>query len=106
VRLADALARSDAGRLLPHLASVAATDPRLGEVWRQTLVEPARGRVAGLLRRAVERGELGAGTDVELATEILLGPLFARRLLGGGRPADRAFVERLTAAVWAAWGRP
>lgn len=101
LELAGALERSDAGRLLPHLASAAATDPRLAEIWRQSLVEPARRRVVGLLRRAVDAAELAADTDLDLAAELLLAPLFYRRLVTGERTTPG--VDRLIGAVWAAW---
>lgn len=100
---ARALERSDAGRLLPHLASAAATDPQLAAIWRETLVQPARGRVDLLLRRAVEAGQLSPSTDVELAGELLLAPLFYRRLVTGRPVADTELVGRLVQTVWAAW---
>lgn len=97
--IAAALESSDAGRLLPHLASAAASDPQLADIWRQSLVEPARRRVTALVRRAAEAGDLAPDTDVELVGELLLAPLFYRRLVTGRRatPTD---VERLVAAVW------
>jgi AcrR family transcriptional regulator len=99
----EALERSQAGRLLPHLASAAATDRQLAAIWRETLVEPARRRVDRLLRRAVDAGQLGAGADLDLAGELLLAPLFYRRLVTGAPAADRAFVRRLVTAVWDVW---
>lgn len=98
-----ALERSDAGRLLPHLASAAATDPRLAAIWRASLVEPVRVRVAGLLRRAAESGALAPDTDIDLATELLLAPLFHRRLVTGAPAASRSLAADLVAAVWRAW---
>ena len=54
------------------------------------------------VRRAVETGQLGAHVDVDVATELLVAPLFYRRLVSGER-ADDELVDRLVAAVWAAW---
>lgn len=105
-RLTTSLERSDAGRLLPHLASAAETDPRLGQIWRQSLVYPVRQRVGLLLRQAADHGDLAPSTDVELATEILLAPLFYRRLVTGVRPGQGALVERLLDVVWATWPPP
>jgi AcrR family transcriptional regulator len=104
--LAGALERSDAGRLLPHLASAAATDRRLADIWRDSLVEPVSRRVAGLVREAIEAGELALETDVEAATELLLAPLFYRRLVSGAPFADRRFVAGLVDVVWAHWSPP
>lgn len=101
--VADALERSDAGRLLPHLASAAATDPQLAKVWRQSLIEPTHRRVTTLLRRARQGGELAADADLDLAAELLLAPLFYRRLVTG-RPARQGpVVDDLLDAVWRAW---
>lgn len=98
-----ALERSDAGRLLPHLASAAATDPRLATIWRASLVEPVRARVTAQLRRAVHDGALAADTDVDLAAEMVLAPLFHRRLVTGAPAASRGLAEDVVATVWRAW---
>lgn len=103
VGVAEALERSDAGRLLPHLASATATDPQLAEIWRQSLVAPTCQHVTRLLRRAVDAGQLAAHTDIDLSAELLLAPLFYRRLVSGVPVGERDLVDRLIAAVWRAW---
>lgn len=103
--LERALETSDVGRLLPHLASVAATNPQLAAIWRQSLVEPTHERVTALLARAVDAGQLAVDIDRPLAAELLLAPFFYR-LLVSGAPARPDAVDRLLAVVWATWPGP
>jgi AcrR family transcriptional regulator len=46
-----------------------------------------------IVRRGVERGELGPGVDADALLEAVLGPLYLRMLVTGG-PLDEAFVQR------------
>jgi AcrR family transcriptional regulator len=55
---------------------------------------PERFKVAGaVFVRAVERGELPAGTDPDFLLQMISGPLYFR-LLMLGRPLDDDFLER------------
>ncbi len=53
-----------------------------------------------LVQRAVERGELPAGTRVELVAEVVQTALFGR-LKANDRPADEAFLGDLVDLVLA-----
>jgi len=55
-------------------------------------------RIAVIFNRAIERGEIVGDLDVELATEMLLAPLYFRLLITQ-QPLDPAFIERLSALV-------
>lgn len=101
--VAAALERSDAGRLLPHLASAAATDPQLAQVWRLALVDPTHRRVAACLHRALDVGALSPDADPDLLAEFLLAPLFYRRLVTGRPARDGALIDDLLDGVWRAW---
>ena len=53
------------------------------------------------MRRAIDRGELPADTDVELALDMIGGPLFWRlAVVHSPRPPD--YLDRLTDRVVAA----
>jgi hypothetical protein len=54
--------------------------------------------ILGLLRRGIERGELRADLDLELAVDLLLGPIYYR-LLMSGEPLTTAFIDRLVRSV-------
>ena len=79
--------------VLPHLVAASCHDAEL----RASLDAFTRGRQATLRRlfaRGVERGELPADTDIDLAVDAILGPIFYRHLLSG-EPVDRALARRL-----------
>ena len=76
----------EAFRVLPRLMADAADDPELLEALHEALVRPRRAAIGTVLRRGVERGELRADIDVDLISDMLIGPLIARVLLSGGDP--------------------
>ncbi len=92
--------RFRAGRgsdVLPHLVAASCHDDEL----RASLDDYVRGGQSTLrllLRRGIDRGELLADTDVDLAVEAILGPIFYRHLLSG-EPVDRALARRLVEHV-------
>jgi AcrR family transcriptional regulator len=87
----------EAFRVLPRLLADAADDPDLLEALQQSLVRPRRAAIAAIVRRGVERGELRADLDVDLVSEMLLGPMIARVLMSGGDPGA---IEGLPMRVW------
>jgi AcrR family transcriptional regulator len=87
----------EAFRVLPRLLADAADDPDLLEALQQSLVRPRRAAIAAIVRRGVERGELRADLDVDLVSEMLLGPMIARVLMSGGDPGA---IEVLPMRVW------
>jgi AcrR family transcriptional regulator len=86
--------------LLRGLCAAATRSPRAAQVLRDFFLE--RARLGGVIvRRAVARGELPAGTDPMAAIEALGGPFYLR-LLVTGEPIDPAFAARAAAAMAAA----
>lgn len=95
----DALTHSDTGRLLPAMLAEAIDNDEVREALRRFSGE--RRRVLGqVLRRAVDRGELAAGTDLELLGDRLVGPLVYRHLITG-RSLGRQVVTELVDATMA-----
>ena len=76
----------EAFRVLPRLLADAADDPELLAALHTALVRPRRAAIGAVLRRGIERGELRADIDVDLISDMLIGPLIARVLLSGGDP--------------------
>ncbi len=95
--LTEAEAQVGAIRLMPALAAQAALDEQLAERLR-SFVSDRRTPVAELLDRARARGEVEADLDVELAIDLLTGPIMYR-LYFSGSPVDGPMVEELVDRV-------
>jgi rhodanese-related sulfurtransferase/AcrR family transcriptional regulator len=88
------------GRVLAALLAEAHADPGFAEEYRARFIGPRREESRGLVRGAIERGEIPADTDVELALDLLWGPLY-HRLLHGHATLDEGFLGRVVDAVLA-----
>jgi AcrR family transcriptional regulator len=86
------------GRVIAALITEAQTDPAFAEQYKERFVEPRRDQARPILEHAIERGDLPAGTDVELALDLLYGPLY-HRLLHGHAPLNDRFVRGLVDTV-------
>lgn len=62
------------------------------------------GRSSEIVRRAIARGELDAGTEPRTLVEYASSPIYFRRLVTG-EAVDDAFVEQLAARTIRAFGR-
>jgi AcrR family transcriptional regulator len=97
VRLA---ATGPSPRILTALLAKAQTDPEFGREYRARFVQPRRDQARAMFARAVARGEIPAHTDVEVATDLLWGPLY-HRLFHGHAPLNDRFARRLVETVLA-----
>lgn len=89
----------DDAALLHALSHACRRDPELQRAFRETLIEPETDHLNVALHRAVERGELDAGTPaVEFLVHAMMGALIARPILEG-RPADPAYLDRFIDAL-------
>jgi len=79
-------------RVIAALLTQVHTDPAFGAEYRRRVVEPRREQARVVFRRAVERGEIPASTDIEVAVDLVYGPLW-HRLLHGHLPLDDRFVQ-------------
>lgn len=68
--------------------------PRLLERYVETVVEPRREVVRGVIKRGVATGELREETNVEAAVDMLTGAVLARPRAGRDR-ADRGYARRV-----------
>jgi AcrR family transcriptional regulator len=90
----DLYSGSFAARLMPTLVDEMSRNAELAEVARDRFLTGRRAALCTVFERGVERGDLNPDLDVELALDILAGPLFYRLLITGG-PID----EPLAAGV-------
>jgi AcrR family transcriptional regulator len=95
----------EAGKFYPSLAVQAKADPdarrALGD-----LIEHRRAAVSAVLKRGVERLEIRAGVDLDLAFFLIWGPVYYRHLFAfaSDAPIDGEFIPRLVDSVLLAIG--
>src|SRR5262249_49326710 len=85
------------GTVLQGLFSDLSRNPLIGEPFRARVVGARRAAVAEVFFRGIGRGQIRADADVDLATELLIGPVYYRMLFGGKLPSD--FAQRVVDAV-------
>jgi AcrR family transcriptional regulator len=77
-------------------------DPWALDLHRQRVVGPRMGYVRTLLARAQELGQLRWDADLDLALQMLVGSVFARRVAGETTVAG--WAERAADAIWTGLG--
>lgn len=95
--------RAKAGQLFPWLVGEIAAGSDLGRRYAETLIIPRRAMVGKLIRSAVERGELRADLDVDIAVDMVTGPAVMQKLLGPYSPPEDRWEERLVDHLLAGW---
>ncbi len=98
------LTKSEFGPVMRAVLSQLATNPALGEPFRATVVQARRREIAAVVRRGVQRGDLRPGTDPQIATELLIGPVYYRLVFGGR--LDRRFAARVVDAYLDGFSAP
>jgi len=93
-----AVTRTSAGRILAGLIAEAQHDPELADAWRARVVEPLRAQHRIMLRRAIDRGQLPATTDTEVALDLLYGAAY-HRLLNGHQPLNDTFARHVVEVI-------
>ena len=76
------------------VANALQQDPTLAESFRDRFIRPRRALLRTVLERAVKRGEIPAGRDIELVGDVFPALMLQRILFLGERP-DREFVTRV-----------
>ena len=71
------------GPVVRALLSQIAINPRLGDPFRATVVQARRAEIARVVQRGIARGDLRPDADLEIATELLVGPVYFRLVFGG-----------------------
>lgn len=99
--LAASLEHPLASQIIPDLLVETGRDPKIAEALRraQQAIQDEVG--VPLIKRAIERGELPADTDPDLAIDLVVGPLYWR-LTVARRPLSPDDLEKLTDVTTAA----
>ncbi|WP_422770270.1 TetR/AcrR family transcriptional regulator [Plantactinospora sp. WMMC1484] len=101
--VARALRHRLASQIVPDLLAEAARNPEIAGTLQQALRANQQDVGRQLIDRAVARGELPAGTDPDLAVDLIVGPLYWRLAVSRTALPD-AYLSRLAAAVAAGLG--
>jgi AcrR family transcriptional regulator len=89
------------GRVVAALTMELHRDPAFREAYYTHFLEPRRAPGRAAFAHAAERGEIAADTDVELALDMLYGPIY-HRLLNLHEPVDEGFAGAVVDSVLAA----
>jgi AcrR family transcriptional regulator len=76
------------GRVVAALVTAAQSDPAFAEEYRRHFVELRREPMRAAFERAIARGEVAADLDVEVALDLIYGPIYHRLLHGHAALTD------------------
>ena len=99
-----AITETSFGPVIRALLSQIAMNPTLGDPFRASVVQARRDEVARVVRRGIDRGDLRPDADIDLATELLVGPVYFRLMFGG--TLDHDFADRVVDSVLRGFGVP
>jgi AcrR family transcriptional regulator len=86
--------RREFGRVIAALITEAQSDPAFAADYRRHFVEERREPMHAALTRAIERGEARADIDIDVALDLVYGPLY-HRLLHGHAPLTDRFAQQV-----------
>jgi AcrR family transcriptional regulator len=72
---------------MPRMLAEVAHDAELRAVFYAALVKPRRDAITAILQRAIERGEVREDVDLDLAVDLIAGPMIYRVIITGGEIA-------------------
>lgn len=98
-----ALTETPFGPVIRALLSQIAINPSLGDPFRASVVQARREEIGRIIRRGVQRGDLRADVDVDIATELLVGPAYFRLMFGG--VLDNDFAQRIVDGFLVGFGK-
>jgi AcrR family transcriptional regulator len=80
------------GRVISSLLAETHTDPEFADYYRARFVEVRRDPARAVVTRAIGHGELPPDTDIDLALDLIFGPIY-HRMLHGHAPLTDRFAE-------------
>ena len=93
-----AVTETPVGRILADLIGEIQHDKDLAVSYRERVLEPLRQQHRIMLDRAIARGEIPAGTDREVALDLMFGAA-QHRLLLGHLPLTEQFVRQIVDVI-------
>jgi AcrR family transcriptional regulator len=98
-RLAEAFS-GKIGRTVAALIAEGQSNPELAEALRSRWLAVRRAEAREILELGIERGELREDLDLEVAVDVLYGPIYYRMLVGHA-PVDNGFTDALADHIFA-----
>ncbi len=90
--------RSNRGKLVAALLAGGQSDPKLIQAFRERFLWPRRKQAYQTLQRGIDRGELPAGSDLDLVLDSLYGPIYMRFLIRHDK-LDESFADDICALI-------
>jgi AcrR family transcriptional regulator len=89
--------------VMPSLVDAMSRDAELARLIRDGYLAQRRAALRAVLERGIARGDLRRDLDIELALDVLGGPLFYRLLITGG-PIDEQLAEGVVDLILRGFG--
>jgi AcrR family transcriptional regulator len=90
--------RSERGKIVAALLAGGQSDPELLEAFRERFLWPKRRQAYQTLQRGIDRGELPAGSDLDLILDSLYGPIYMRFLIRHDK-LEESFADEICGVV-------
>jgi AcrR family transcriptional regulator len=88
------------GRVVAGLVATAQADAEFAELYLERFVRPRRDAMRPILLRAIDRGEIPRNIDLEVALDLIYGPIY-HRMLHGHAPLDERFARNVVDTILA-----
>lgn len=92
-----------AGSVFPWLVGEVAAGTEIGRRYAEAVIAPRRRVVVDLIEEAIGRGELRSDLDVEMAVDMLIGPILVRKLTGHSPRRRVDWAESLVGGLLDGW---
>jgi AcrR family transcriptional regulator len=92
-----------AGEVFPWLVGEIASGSELGLRYAASVIGPRRVMMAQLITHAIERGDLSNDLDVDLAIDMLTGPVIIRRMMGRLEESADGWASSLVDTLLGGW---
>lgn len=102
-RIEAFIAKTPAGTVFPWILGEVAAGTEIGRRYAEAVIRPGRRALAGHLARAQERGELRSDLDLELAVDMITGPLIMTKIMGAHRRPGEGWAEKLVDVLLEGW---
>ena len=102
-RIEAFMSKTPAGNVFPWVVGEVAAGTEIGRRYAEAVILPGRKALAAHLALAQERGDLRQDLDLELAVDMITGPLIVRKLMGDYRSADGDWAEKLVDGLLDGW---